>query len=160
MVVQDVRLQEQIGRNERPGQEKGCQPDQGVAAPVTARTTGLDDVLARLERVEAQHHEALDQVPVGEGHAVDEVRNEGQLRHANRVEHRICPDVAAAKVSSGREDRADDQNALDRSVDDSECESFGVVLVPGLDVERQDRCDVALVEIPPLKAAPFPLDYI
>lgn len=46
MVVQDVGLQEQVGADQRPGDEEGRQADKSVTATVAARTAGLDHVPA------------------------------------------------------------------------------------------------------------------
>lgn len=51
MVVQDVWLQEQVGANQRPGEEEGRQANERVSAAVAACTAGLDYIAAGLQRV-------------------------------------------------------------------------------------------------------------
>lgn len=137
MVLQDVGLQQQVGNDQSPGHKEGQQSDQCIARAVATGATCLDNIAARLDRVETQHHEALDHVPVGKGHVVDEVGDKGALGHAQCLHGRVCPDVTTAKVAGGGKDGADDQDAFDGAVDDSESEGLGVVLVPSLYVKGE-----------------------
>lgn len=58
---------------------------------------------------------------------------------ANCFEGGVGPDVTASKVAGGRVDGTDDQDTLDGTVDKTECQRLGVILIPGLDIERQAR---------------------
>lgn len=51
MVVQNVGLQEQVGANQRPGEEEGREANERVSAAVAACTAGLDYIAARFHRV-------------------------------------------------------------------------------------------------------------
>lgn len=64
------------------------------------------------------------------------------MGHADCFEGGVGPDVTTAKVAGGRVDGTDDQDALHGAVDKSECQRLGVILIPGLDIERQASCKI------------------
>lgn len=96
MVVQDVGLQQQVGDDQGPGDEERHQADERVPAAVTTGPSSLNDVAARLDGVEAEHHKALDHVPVRKGHVVDNIWDVGLSGDANGLQGRVRPDVPAA----------------------------------------------------------------
>jgi len=140
MAMQDVRLQRKIGHHEDPGQEKGNQTNESIAAAVTTGTASLDDILGGFEGVENQDDGALNQVPLGEAEVVKEVgygdgTGEESLRQAKGRQKRLLPDVAAAHITSQGVDTDKDQYTLNRPIDNAKRQGLGVVLIPSLYVE-------------------------
>ena len=146
VAVQNVRLQPQVGYHERPGGEEGEQTDEGVARAVATGAAGADHVAGGLDRVVDQHDGALDHVPLGEGEVVKEAGQgqdgaaEGEgLGNTERGEHALLPEGGATEVAGQGVNAHEDQDALNGPVDDAQGERLGVVLIPGLNVESQER---------------------
>ena len=49
------------------------------------------------------------------------------------------PEASPSKESSGKENEAERQDTFDRAGDNTKCEDIGMVFLPCLDVEREDR---------------------
>lgn len=69
------------------------------------------------------------------------------MGHAQCFKGRVGPDVTTAQVAGGCVDGTDDQDTLDGTVDESESQGLRVILVPGLDIERQASCKLRMVSI-------------
>ena len=86
----------------------------------------------------------MDEVPLGEGELVD-AGWEDLLWNAKGAEHGLLPEVRAAHVAGESVDEDQDENALDRTVDNAKGQGLGMVFIPGLDVEREEGCNEASV---------------
>ena len=137
MVVENVGLEVEIGENHGPEAEERHKAKQCPARAVAPSTARADDVDGRLNGVEDEDDGALDKVPVDKGHVVDDKRNASILGNTKIAEEALLPERTAANVSSYGMDGDENQDALNRSVDDAEREGLGVVLVPGLYIKSE-----------------------
>lgn len=63
--------------------------------------------------------------------------NAQRCGNTNGAQGALLPDVSASHEARQGKDRGNDEHALDGSIDDAECQSLGVVFVPGLDIEGE-----------------------
>lgn len=138
VVVEDIWLQIQIRNDKGPDSEERNKAKQGTSGTVTAGTASSDDVDGRLESVEAGHNGALNHVPLGKGELVDELGNAQRRGNTNGAQGALLPDVRASHETGQREDRGNNEHALNGSIDNAKSKSLGVVLVPGLDVKGKE----------------------
>lgn len=138
VVVEDKGLQLQVGEHEEPDSKDGAEAEEGAARVLTAGAAGADDVEGRLKGVEDEDNGALDEVPVGKGQIVDGHGDAHVVGEAKGAEHALLPDMSAAEKPGEGEDKDEDQDTFDRSVDNAEGEGLGVVLIPGLNIKGEE----------------------
>lgn len=139
VIAENVGLQVKIRDDHGPHGEEGDETEESTSRSVAAGASCPNHIERRLVGVEDEDNGALDQRPLAKGHLVDQRRNNRVLWNSERAEQALLPNVAAAHIPGNEEDYDDDQDALDRTVDDTKGKGLGVVFVPGLDVERKQR---------------------
>lgn len=83
MVLQDMRLQVQIRRDEDPDSNDGQEAIQGLEGILAAFSPGLHDMKDTRAGGEEEDHRAIEQVPLGKVHVVDRLGQPVQLGQAN-----------------------------------------------------------------------------
>lgn len=94
-----------------------------------------------LPRIKHQHKRTIDHPILRPRKLVQVPRDPVVRRDTNGFEQTLLPETAAA--FDGCDGVDDDQccDALDWTGDQAQCQCFGVVFVPGLDVECEEACD-------------------
>lgn len=139
VLAQNDRLKEEVGGNDGPSEEEGGQTVKSNDGVLLAQTTGSHDVHGAQHGVEDQHRAALDHVPVRPGQVVDDIRDDREARQAQRSEHGLVPEAATSNVAGKCVHETEDDDTLNRTRDNTQSQSVGVVFIPGLHVEGQQR---------------------
>jgi hypothetical protein len=139
VLAQNDGLKEEVGRNDSPGEEEGSQTVESDDGVLFALPAGSHDVHGAQDSVEDQHGAALNHVPVRPGQIIDDIRDDCEARQAQRGEHGLVPEAATTNVTSECVYETEDDDTLDRTRDNTESQSVGVVFIPGLHVECQER---------------------
>ena len=139
VLAQNDRLKEEVGGNDGPGKEEGSQTVKREDGVLLAQTTSSHDVHGAQHSVEDQHRTTLDHVPVRPGQVVDDIRDDSKTRYAQTSEHGLVPEAATTNVAGECVYEAEDDDALNRTRDNTQSQSVGVIFVPGLHVEGQQR---------------------
>lgn len=139
VVVEDSGLEVKVHEDEGPDGEEGAEAEESTAGTVAPSAASADDVEGGLDGVEHEDDSTLDHVPLSEGHLVDIVGDAHGVRKTNPAEHALLPEVTTAHDAGEDVNKDDGQNTFNGAVDDTEGESLGVVFVPGLNVESEER---------------------
>lgn len=137
MVLQDMRLQIQIRRDEDPDSNDRQEAIQGLEGVLTAFSPGLHDMKDTRTGGEEEDQRAIEQVPLRKVHAVDRLGQPVQLGQANGLQHRTVPKAPAAFVGCKREHQAEGQHSFHGAGDDAQSQDLSVVFIPGLHVKGQ-----------------------
>jgi hypothetical protein len=89
-----------------------------------------------LESVQSKNSSAVHQVPLVPGQVVDCIWDEGRFGNMDGLKKRSLPETAASKEGRCTIDGTERENTFNRARYDSECQRMGMILIPGLNVER------------------------
>jgi hypothetical protein len=153
VLAQDDGLKEEIGRNDSPGEEERSQTVESDDGVLFALTAGSHDVHGAQDGVEDKHSAALDHVPVRPGQVVDDIRDNREARHTQASEHGLVPEAATTNVTGESVHETENDDTLNRTRDNTQSQSVGVVFIPGLNVEGQERGEKNQDSLPALTEA-------
>lgn len=159
VVEENDGLEIQVYGNERPGCEEGEEAEESDASALAAGAAGVEDVEGAvhssleeersvegigkgwvpLDGVEDEYDAAVHHIPLVPRQRVESLGNEGVVLHAEVFEHRALPETSPADVGCEGIDGTERQDTFDRAGNDTQRERGRVVLVPGLDVECEER---------------------
>lgn len=152
MVVENFGIEVEVGGDQSPSHEEWYEAEEGTTGTITSRATSFDDVersaelaftiqytkkYLRLNSVQNQYNTTLEHPPLVKGQFVDIGWNERVVGDTKSLQQRLLPEACSTLDCSESVDKDENDDSFNRSRNEAEGESFGMVFVPGLNVKGQ-----------------------